>query len=80
MEISVTWCLFGILQTMNLKNHLFTAESKCKLFSENYRYISIFTWGQLLPLKKLAFTLNYLRFQSSPFSWLIFPLVNVANF
>lgn len=60
MEISATWCL-GILQTMNLKNHGFTPESKWKLFSENYRYINISIFGELVSLKKNVFWLNYFK-------------------
>lgn len=45
MEISVLWCL-GILQSnMNLRNHMFTPESKYKILGKNYDFINISVLG-----------------------------------
>lgn len=55
-------------------------QSKWKVFSENYKYRYISILGELLSLKKDFFWPNYLKFQSSPFSWLIFLLINFSDF
>lgn len=80
MEISATWCLWDVANN-EFEKIMCLLQSQNGNFSENYSYINISIWRLVTFFEKPFFLrLNYLRFQSSPFSWLIFPLINFSNF